>query len=89
MLYGDNLIVCWDDERESFLYAFNKHTGTILWKVARDEKTSRSTPLIVEHEGKRQVIVSATKRVRRYDLATGSLLWECAGLTENVVSSPV
>jgi outer membrane protein assembly factor BamB len=35
------------------------------------------------------VIVSATKRVRGYDVASGKQLWECAGLTENVVSSPV
>ena len=35
------------------------------------------------------MIVSATKRVRGYDLATGAQLWECAGLTDNVVSSPV
>ena len=89
VLHGDALIVCWDDERESFLYAFDKHNGKILWKVARDEKTSWSTPLIIEAEGKPQVIVSATKRVRGYDLATGAQLWECAGLTENVVSSPV
>lgn len=89
VLHGDTLIVCWDDERESFLYAFDKHTGKTLWKVPRDEKTSWSTPLIVELEGKTQVIVSATKRVRGYDLATGAQLWECAGLTENVVSSPV
>ena len=89
VLHGDSLIVCWDDESASFLYAFDKHTGKILWKVARDEKTSWSTPLIVEQEGKPQVIVSATKRVRGYDLATGSQLWECAGLTDNVVSSPV
>jgi outer membrane protein assembly factor BamB len=34
-------------------------------------------------------VVSATKRVRGYDLATGTQLWECAGLTDNVVSSPV
>ena len=27
--------------------------------------------------------------MRGYDLATGRQLWECAGLTENVVSSPV
>ena len=89
VLHGDTLIICWDDESESFLYAFNKLTGQILWKVARDEKTSWSTPLIVEYEGKPQVIVSATKRVRGYDLAIGSQLWECAGLTDNVVSSPV
>jgi len=89
VLHGDTLIVCWDQEGDSFLYAFDKHTGKTLWKVARDEKTSWSTPLVVEHEGKPQVIVSATKRVRGYDLATGAQLWECAGLTDNVVSSPV
>ena len=89
VLYGDTLIVCWDHEGDSFLYAFDKRTGKERWKVARDEKTSWSTPLVVEHEGKPQVIVSATKRVRGYDLATGTQLWECAGLTDNVVSSPV
>jgi len=89
VLHGDTLIVCWDQESDSFLYAFEKHTGKTLWKVARDEKTSWSTPLVIEHEGKPQVIVSATKRVRGYNPATGAQLWECAGLTDNVVSSPV
>ncbi|HZO84065.1 MAG TPA: PQQ-binding-like beta-propeller repeat protein, partial [Verrucomicrobiae bacterium] len=89
VLHGDTLIVCWDQEADSFLYSFDKRTGKQLWKVPRDEKTSWSTPLVVEHEGKPQVIVSATKRVRGYDLATGAQLWECAGLVDNVVSSPV
>src|SRR6266568_4104638 len=84
VLQGDMLIVCWDHEADSYLYAFDKRTGKQLWKVARDEKTSWSTPLVVEHEGKPQIIVSATKRVRGYDLATGTQLWECAGLTDNV-----
>jgi outer membrane protein assembly factor BamB len=88
-LYGDTLIVNWDHEGSSFLYAFDKRNGQQKWRVPRDEKTSWSTPLIVEQNGKPQVIVSATKRVRGYDLATGTQLWECAGLTENVVSSPV
>ncbi len=89
VLHGDTLIVNWDHEGSSFLHAFDKRTGRQLWKVARDEKTSWSTPLIVEHDGKPQIIVSATKRVRGHDLATGAQLWECAGLTDNVVSSPV
>ena len=88
-LYGESLIVCWDHEGESFLYSFDKRTGKQTWKVPRDEKTSWSTPLVVEQDGKPQVVVSASKRVRGYDLATGALLWECAGLTDNVVSSPV
>ena len=89
VLHGDTLIVNWDHEGSSFLHAFDKRTGKQLWKVPRDEKTSWSTPLVVEVGGKPQVIVSATKRVRSYDLATGVQLWECAGLTDNVVASPV
>jgi len=89
VLHRDTLIVNWDHEGSSFLYAFDKLTGDQRWKVARDEITSWSTPLVVEVEGKPQVIVSATKRVRGYDLATGIQLWECAGLTDNVVASPV
>jgi outer membrane protein assembly factor BamB len=89
VLYKDTLIVNWDHEGESFLHAFNKRTGEQIWKTPRDEKTSWSTPLVVEVDGKPQVIVSATKRVRGYDLATGQQIWECAGLTENVVASPI
>ena len=69
--------------------SLRQRTGKERWKVARDDKTSWSTPLVVEHEGKAQVVISATKRVRGYDLATGRLIWECAGLSRNVVSSPV
>ncbi len=89
VLHGDTLLVNWDHEGSSFLHAFDKRTGKPLWKTPRDEKTSWSTPLIVDVDGKPQIIVSATKRVRGYELATGAQLWECAGLTDNVVSSPV
>jgi outer membrane protein assembly factor BamB len=88
-LFGNTLVVNWDNETRSFIYAFDKVTGEQQWKVARDEITSWSTPLIVEVDGKPQVIVSATKRIRGYDLATGERIWECAGLTDNVVASPV
>ena len=55
----------------------------------RDEITSWSTPLIVEVGERVQVIVAATNRVRGYDLADGTLIWECAGLSRNVVATPV
>ncbi len=89
VLYQDWLILCWDHEGDSFLTALDKRTGAERWKVSRDEKTAWATPLIVNHAGKTQIVASATKRVRGYDLTTGSLLWECAGLTDNVVSSPI
>ncbi|HUR47741.1 MAG TPA: PQQ-binding-like beta-propeller repeat protein [Candidatus Saccharimonadales bacterium] len=90
VLYKDLLILNWDHEGDSCLYAFDKATGKERWRVARDEKTSWSTPIVVEEQGRQpQIVVSASKRVRGYDLETGTLIWECAGLFGNVVSSPV
>jgi outer membrane protein assembly factor BamB len=88
-LYHDTLVVNWDQEAQSFLAAFDKRTGKQLWKVDRDEVTSWATPIVVEHAGRPQVIVPGTKRLRGYDLATGEVIWECGGLTDNIVASPV
>lgn len=88
-LYGNTVIVNWDHEGDSFVVALDKRTGKQRWKRSRDEGTSWSTPLVVEHEGKPQVVISATNRVRAYDLSDGKVVWECGGLSGNVVASPV
>jgi outer membrane protein assembly factor BamB len=88
-LYGETLIVNWDHEEQSFLVALDKRTSTQRWRVARAEDTSWATPIVVEHAGKAQVIVSGTNRVRGYDLADGAVIWECGGLSSNIVASPV
>lgn len=88
-LHGQTLIINWDHEGGSFVIALDKRNGKQLWKVARKEMTSWSTPLIVEFGDRAQVIISATNRVRSYDLATGEVIWECGGLSRNVVASPV
>jgi outer membrane protein assembly factor BamB len=88
-LWGNTLIVLWDHEGDSFIYALDKRTGKDIWKAARDERTSWSTPNVVEVDGKPQVIASATNRIRSYDLATGDLIWECGGMTSNVIPVPI
>ena len=88
-LHGDTVVVNWDHQGQSFAAAYNKVTGKEIWKVTRDELTSWSSPIIVEHGGKSQVIISATTRIRSYDLADGKLIWECGGLSDNVVATPV
>ena len=89
-LHGDTLIVNWDHEGDSFLAALDKRTGRQIWKTSRERASSWTTPLVVEHAGKTQVIVSGSQRVRSYDLKDGKLLWDCPGLSvENVVATPV
>ena len=88
-LHGDTLIINWDHEGQSFVVAFDKRTGQQRWKVAREEVTSWSTPIVVEHAGKPQVILCGTNRVRAYELDSGEVVWECGGLSANVVATPV
>ena len=88
-LHGDKLVVNWDHEGQSFTVALNKMTGKEVWRTNRDESTSWSSPLIVEHGGKSQIITSATNRIRSYDLETGKQIWEASGMTVNTIPTPV
>jgi outer membrane protein assembly factor BamB len=78
-----------DSEDQSWIYAFNKTTGDLLWKKQRDESTSHATPVVVTVGGQLQVIVSATNKIRSYDVKTGDVVWECGGMTRNVIPTPV
>jgi outer membrane protein assembly factor BamB len=89
-LHGGTIVVCWDDEGDKdFITALDKLTGKELWRTPRSEATGWSTPLVVEHRGRGQVIVSATGKVRSYELQTGAEIWSCAGQTANAIPTPV
>ena len=89
-LDGNLLIHTYDQEGGgSFVIALDKRNGKELWRAARDERSSWSTPLVVDYKGKKQVVVSATNKVRAYNPDNGKLIWECAGLGDNVIPHPV
>ena len=92
-LHGNTLVVNWDHEGQSFAVALDKRTGDEIWKVKRKEVTSWATPIVVPSEpggrAHNTVIISGTSRIRGYDLLTGKVLWECGGLSSNIVASPV
>ena len=89
-LHGNTLVVVWDHiAGPSFVAALDKRTGKELWRVARAEIDTWATPLVVEVNGRAQVIVPGMKRVNSYDLETGAVVWESDGLTMNPIPSPV
>jgi len=90
VLHDDRLVVVWDHiTGPSFVVALDKLTGKELWRVGRDEIDTWATPLVVEHNGRAQVIVPGRVRLKSYDLQDGSIVWESAGLTMNPIPSPV
>jgi outer membrane protein assembly factor BamB len=86
---GDRLVINWDHEGDDFIAAFDTETGREIWRQPREEPTSWATPIIVTNGAQAQVVTAATQKIRAYDLATGKLLWECEGLTANVIPTPV
>ncbi|MEI7830075.1 MAG: PQQ-binding-like beta-propeller repeat protein [Prolixibacteraceae bacterium] len=88
-IYKDKVYVQWDHQKKSYLYAIDKKTGKEAWTAEREEITSWATPLVVEVAGKAQLITSATNKVRSYDAETGQIVWECTGMTKNVIPNPM
>ncbi|MBA3439502.1 MAG: PQQ-like beta-propeller repeat protein [Pyrinomonadaceae bacterium] len=88
-LDGNRLILNFDQENGSFIVALDKRNGKEMWRVGRDEISAWSTPLVIDYKNRKQIVVSATNKVRAYDPENGKVIWECAGLGVNVIPAPV
>ncbi|MDQ3012709.1 MAG: PQQ-like beta-propeller repeat protein, partial [Acidobacteriota bacterium] len=89
LLAGDQLILNYDHQAGSFIAALDKRTGKELWRMKREEVSAWAMPLLIEHKGRKQIVVSATNKVRAYAPEDGKVIWECAGLGVNVIPAPV
>jgi len=89
VLSGDRLVIVWDHLGGSFVVSLDAASGRELWRVPRDEIDTWATPLVVEHDGRRQAVVPGKNKIRSYDLENGSVVWESKGVTMNPIPSPV
>jgi len=86
---------------ESWLAAFEKATGQMRWKVARNYETptegdhAYTTPIVIQQRGKEVVLVWGAQHVTAHDAADGKLLWSCGDFNPEstaywpAVASPV
>ncbi len=89
-IYGDRLIIASDTEDDSFIAVLDTADGSEIWRHERDEQTSWATPLVLKSaDGEPEVIISATRRIKSYRLADGTVNWQTTGMTANVVPHPV
>jgi outer membrane protein assembly factor BamB len=90
IVYKDRVYIVHDNLTDSFMAAFDKRTGAEVWKIKRDENhkgATWSTPYIWENGLRTELVVSASGKVRSYDL-DGKLLWELTGMTFLTAPSP-
>lgn len=86
---GDKIIVPWDHDGPSAIYALDKMTGKTIWKTERDEPTNWSTPLVFPNGEQKQIVMNGQNFARGYDLESGKELWRCGGQTQRPCASAV
>jgi outer membrane protein assembly factor BamB len=78
-----------DVEVKQFVAALDKKTGKVRWKSPRPSTHAYSTPLLIEVDGKQQVVSPGANAVRAYDPRTGAEIWKCRYEGYSVVPRPV
>ncbi|HSF15082.1 MAG TPA: PQQ-binding-like beta-propeller repeat protein [Vicinamibacteria bacterium] len=89
ILYRNSVILYQDHQGESFVAAFDKSTGELLWRTGRDAQTGWGTPIVLSTGNRDELIVSSQHAVHAYDPANGALYWSATGNKFEVIPTPV
>jgi outer membrane protein assembly factor BamB len=88
VIYKNLVIVQCDQQKGSFIAAFDLGTGKEAWRTERDALPSWSTPGIYEGERGAELVTNGTEYIRGYDPLTGEELWRLKGASMISVPTP-
>jgi outer membrane protein assembly factor BamB len=86
LCYEDLLFVQYDQKENSQVSAFDMASGKAVWQAKRGAM-SWSSPILTEHNGKKQLILTDGKAVEGYDPTSGKSLWRVDCLSGEVACS--
>jgi outer membrane protein assembly factor BamB len=94
IIVGDLLVVNADAEIAPTIVAFHRKDGIIAWRTPREQKVrstfSFSTPLVVETDGRTEILSAGSGMIGAYAPEDGRLLWKATyGEGYSVVPRPV
>jgi outer membrane protein assembly factor BamB len=93
VIHDGVVIVQADVQKNSFLGAFDVHTGRELWRVPRNDVPTFGTPAVVPYTAGGtnglQVVVNGWHHIGGYDFKTGKELWMLKGGGDIPVPTPV
>ena len=85
VLTATDVVVAVMQAGDSYLAAFDKDTGDLRWKVAREYSTpvegdhSYATPIVIRRNNRELILVWGAEHLTAHDAADGSLRWSCGG----------
>lgn len=71
------------------LYALDKTTGEIRWKMEGVERAWTTPALVTLEDGSVELVIHFKNRVLGLDPRSGKQLWFCAGIPDYIVPTPV
>jgi outer membrane protein assembly factor BamB len=89
VLFEDLLILSCDGTDVQFVVALDATTGAIRWKTDRQGPMAYSTPLIVQVDGRPQLISTGGDQAVAYDPHTGREIWRVRYDGYSLVPRPV
>lgn len=73
----------------SSLYALNKETGYVEWKLEGIERAWTTPALVTLEDGSTELVIHYKELIRGIDPLTGKQLWTCRGIPDYIVPAPV
>jgi outer membrane protein assembly factor BamB len=89
ILHDGVVIIQADVQKNSFLAAFDAATGKELWRTARQDVPTWSTPTIHQVGGRTQILVNGWRHTGAYDFKTGDVIWKFNGGGDIPVPTPI
>jgi outer membrane protein assembly factor BamB len=89
ILYNGVVIIQCDVLEDSFVAAYDAHTGKELWKTYRDEYPGWCTPNIYINAGKTYIAVNGYKHRGGYDFESGREVWKMSGGGDIQIPTPI
>lgn len=78
-----------DNEEKSFLVALDAKSGSELWRVAREEKSGWSSPLVWRQAQRTDLVAIGSQKIIGYDPADGKIVWTLRAGGGQCAASPV
>ena len=90
IIYRDMVIFNLDDDLASYLIAFDTESGSVRWQTDRPEMLGGyAVPVLCTANGRTDVVVAGSGKLKGYDPATGKELWTCNSLLRTIMVTPV
>jgi outer membrane protein assembly factor BamB len=93
IIVDDTLVFSIDGSDKQMLVALDLKSGDVRWKTDRHSKAFKTfsfhTPLLIEVDGKKQIVSAASEMVCGYDAKTGEEIWRVRHSGYSLIPRPV